>query len=36
VVTLRLARGPHRLAVIATDRAGNRGRAWTRRLVISR
>jgi hypothetical protein len=35
-ITLRLARGPHRVAVIATDRAGNRGRAATSRVVISR
>jgi hypothetical protein len=35
-VTLRLAPGPHRVAVLAIDRAGNRGRSTTHRLVISR
>jgi hypothetical protein len=34
-VTLRLAPGPHRVAVRATDRAGNRGRAATSRVVSS-
>jgi hypothetical protein len=33
-VTLRLARGVHRLGVFATDRAGNRGRAAVARVRV--